>query len=92
MYLHNLGQSFMYRFEQYGEVKDIDEAIRLQREGVRLTPPDSPDLPVYRNDLGYTLSCRRSGRFVKMKGVGEDACTIPPFPQYRTLPSSALKH
>jgi len=42
----------MVRFERFGEVKDIDEAIMQQSQAVQLVPLDSPNLPTVSTTLG----------------------------------------
>jgi tetratricopeptide (TPR) repeat protein len=58
MRLNNLGLSFTRRFERFGEVKDIDDAIKHKLEAVRLTPLDSPDLSTFLNNLGCSFRLR----------------------------------
>jgi tetratricopeptide (TPR) repeat protein len=70
MHINNLGMSLMHRFEQFGEVKDIDEAIKQQHEAIQLTPVDNPSVSVYLNNLGLSLS-NRSAQFVKVKDTDE---------------------
>jgi len=53
---------------------DLEEAIRAFQQAVQRTPPDSPDLPAYLNNLGLGLSAHyaRSGRLEHL----EQACAI----------------
>jgi hypothetical protein len=56
--LYDLGLSCITRFEQLGDVKDTDEAIKHFREAVRLTPVDIPARPMYLSKLGFAFMRR----------------------------------
>ena len=62
------GISAFERFERFGEVKDLNEAIAQFREAVSLTPLDSAHLPRYLNNLG-SLFIRRFERFGEVKDI-----------------------
>jgi hypothetical protein len=55
MFLNNLGNG-LARYERTGRLEDLEEAIRVYREAVEATPPDSPDRPGYLNNLGRAVS------------------------------------
>jgi tetratricopeptide (TPR) repeat protein len=54
--LTNLGAGLSDRFARTGREADLEEAIRVWREAVEATPPDSPGLPSILNNLGNGLS------------------------------------
>jgi hypothetical protein len=62
----------MRRFERFGEVKDIDEAIIIMqhRETTRLVPLDNSDLLMYLNKFGNSLLVRFE-RFGEVKDIDE---------------------
>jgi hypothetical protein len=64
----NLGGSFLRRYERFGEVKDIDNAIEHLREAIRLASQDSPELPTMLSDLGVSLM-RRFERLEDVKDI-----------------------
>ena len=39
----NLGNGLSSRYAHTGRLEDLEEAIRVYRQAVRRTPPDSPD-------------------------------------------------
>ncbi|KAF6759101.1 hypothetical protein DFP72DRAFT_148681 [Ephemerocybe angulata] len=51
----NLGRSFRRRFEQTGDLLDIDEAISVQRRATRIALEDRGDLRAQLGSLGDTL-------------------------------------
>ncbi|KAI0316762.1 TPR-like protein [Amylostereum chailletii] len=71
MYLYNLGQFFLYRFERLGDLADVDKAICLQREAVDLTPEDHTNKHVYLNGLAASFVRRyaRLGDFADIESA-----------------------
>ena len=61
---NHAGRVLLRRYRAQGRVQDLDRALELWRQAVKLTPPDSPKLPGYLNNLGAGLSGRyeRAGR------------------------------
>lgn len=62
--LSNVGSALLDRYDQTGEGPDLDEAIGTLTESVRVTDPDSPDMPGRLNNLANGLRRRyeRDGR------------------------------
>ena len=58
------------RYKRTGKIEDLEEAIRLSRQTVVITPIDYPDLAVYLNGLGTQLE-RRYERTGKIEDVKE---------------------
>ena len=56
--LHNLGTSFMCRFELLGDIADLDEAIAAQQQAFHLTPYGHRNTSMYLNSLGTALLAR----------------------------------
>ncbi|MFF8772203.1 CHAT domain-containing protein [Kitasatospora sp. NPDC015120] len=52
------GQVLGHRFEQTGDLRDADRAIRSLRRGIALTPADDPDRPGYLSNLAVVLMLR----------------------------------
>src|SRR2546421_12778568 len=52
------------RYERWGRMEDLEEAIRRAEEAVAATPDDHPELAGRLNILGINLGCRfkRTGR------------------------------
>ncbi|HHS97393.1 MAG TPA: tetratricopeptide repeat protein, partial [Chloroflexi bacterium] len=61
---NDAGGAYLRRYWRQGQIADLDRALSLWQEAVRRTPPDSPDLPGYLNNLGNGLRARygRTGR------------------------------
>jgi tetratricopeptide (TPR) repeat protein len=58
MYLTNLGSSLFARFELFGTVTDIDDAVAKMQMAVDLTPDDHPDKSGRLTNLGNALNIR----------------------------------
>jgi hypothetical protein len=56
----------MRRFERFGELKDVDNAIKHQLEATEIVPDDSPYLSTCLSNLG-TSFMRRFERFSESK-------------------------
>jgi len=50
-----LGTSFMKRYEQFGELGDIDHAIQILRKVIGLAPMGHPSRSKYLSSLGHSL-------------------------------------
>ena len=57
-YLSNLGNSLQARFERFGSLKDLENAIFNQQKAVDLTPYGNPDKPRHLSNLGTSLQAR----------------------------------
>ncbi|KAF5227665.1 hypothetical protein FAUST_11634 [Fusarium austroamericanum] len=68
--LNNLGNQLKSRYERTGEIKDLEEAIKMARKAIESTPNDHPDLATLLNNLGNRLS-RRYERTGEMKDLEE---------------------
>ncbi|KAJ7466381.1 TPR-like protein [Mycena latifolia] len=55
MYLSDLGNALRQRFEQLGNVVDINQGRDLCEAAVRMVPDDHPDKPSWLNNLGNCL-------------------------------------
>jgi TPR repeat protein len=80
------------RFARTGREADLEEAIRVFQQAVKATPPDSPGMPGYLNNLGAVLSDRfeRTGREADLEEairVSQQAVKGTP-PDSPDLPSS----
>jgi hypothetical protein len=53
--LNNIGIFLKILFECLGRLKDLEEAIRVTRQAVDITPKDSPDIVSWLNNLGSKL-------------------------------------
>ncbi|KAG9123070.1 hypothetical protein FRC07_000269, partial [Ceratobasidium sp. 392] len=51
-HLSNLGNSWLRRFEQLGDLADIDKAIECHTQSVQLSPDGHPDMPSHLSNLG----------------------------------------
>ncbi|KIM74180.1 hypothetical protein PILCRDRAFT_80299 [Piloderma croceum F 1598] len=58
MYLSNLGNSFLCRFERSGDLIDVDKAISAHEQAVHLTLDGHANKPNCLNNLGSSLLCR----------------------------------
>ena len=58
------------RYERTGKMEDLEEAIRVARQAVDVTPEDHPDLAGRLNNLGLKLQ-RRYERTGKMEDLEE---------------------
>ncbi|KZV69399.1 TPR-like protein [Peniophora sp. CONT] len=56
--LRSLGTALRKRFERFGDIDDIEEAVTAERRAVDLTPEGHPDLPGFLSNLGASLMCR----------------------------------
>ena len=56
--LNNLGNSFRTRFEHFGQLNDLEDAILRLRKAVDLTPDGHPDNPSRLNNLGNSFLTR----------------------------------
>ncbi|KAF2135190.1 uncharacterized protein K452DRAFT_281871, partial [Aplosporella prunicola CBS 121167] len=56
--LNNLGSQFGRRFEQTGEIVDLNRAVEVADQAVESTPLDHPDRAVCLNNLGNLLETR----------------------------------
>ena len=68
--LNNLGNKLKSRHEHTGKMEDLEEAIRVARQAVDVTPEGHPDLAAMLNNLGNKLG-RRYERTGKMEGLEE---------------------
>src|SRR5437667_383065 len=80
---NHAGRVLLRRYRAQGRVQDLDRALELWRQAVKLTPPDSPKLPGYLNNLGAGLSGRyeRAGRLEDLEeaiGVYRQAVELVP--------------
>ncbi len=62
--LTSLGNTLEMRFEQSGELPDLEEAIRLLRQAAQVIPPDHPDRADIKASLATALRMR-SGSFTQ---------------------------
>ncbi|KAJ7848890.1 CHAT domain-containing protein [Mycena leptocephala] len=56
--LNNLGNSLLGRFEQLGDLSDLNKSIMMLEDAVQLTPDGHPHKPARLNNLGKSLFCR----------------------------------
>jgi tetratricopeptide (TPR) repeat protein len=56
--MNDASKTLYYRYMARGNAADLDAAIAHAQAAVAATPPDSPDLPGRRNNLGNSLSAR----------------------------------
>lgn len=59
-FLHNIGNSFLRRFERSGDLADIDKAISFHEQAEHLTPDDHASKSRCHTNLGVSL-LRRFG-------------------------------
>lgn len=57
-WLDTLSTQLMLRFEQTGQMEDLDKAIRAINDAIDATPPGSPSLATRQNLLGIGLGYR----------------------------------
>ncbi|PNP58764.1 hypothetical protein FNYG_15026 [Fusarium nygamai] len=55
---NNLGHKLGLRYEQKGEMRDLEEAIERAKQAINLTPDDHPDLAAWLDNLGHKLHQR----------------------------------
>ncbi|KAJ6540398.1 CHAT domain-containing protein [Mycena capillaripes] len=55
IYLKDLGMALHHRFQQLGDIMDINKAVVIYRDAVRLTPDSHPDKAYRLMDLGNCL-------------------------------------
>ncbi len=67
--LNNSAIVFIYRYQVQGQLADLTRALQLWQMAVQRTPPDSPDLPGYLNNLGNGLHDRyaRTGQLADLE-------------------------
>jgi len=65
--LSNLGGALNEKFDRFGQLKDLDEAISLHHEALDLRPTAHPDRSISLNNLAIALYTR-----FKQLGRGED--------------------
>ncbi|KAJ6548811.1 CHAT domain-containing protein [Mycena capillaripes] len=57
-YLGDHGIALYHRFEELGDVNDINEAVAIQKEAIGLTPDEDTNKPAMLNNLGNSLELR----------------------------------
>jgi tetratricopeptide (TPR) repeat protein len=58
MFLANVGNGLMKRYDAGGEIADLNRAVDMLERAVGQTPPGSPDRPERPSSLGSALSAR----------------------------------
>ncbi|KAF6764576.1 CHAT domain-containing protein [Ephemerocybe angulata] len=71
--LYNLGVSLKERYERFGELSDISDAVSVLQKAVDLLPLDDPSLPSRLTSLGLSLM----GRFVWTDELSDIVEAIP---------------
>ncbi|KAE9398713.1 hypothetical protein BT96DRAFT_821597 [Gymnopus androsaceus JB14] len=56
--LTKLGESLIAKFNEFGDVRDLEESLLRFQQAVDLTPDDHSDKPGRLNNLGYSLETR----------------------------------
>jgi len=56
--INDAGSVFIRCYWHNGRLPDLERAIQLWQQAVQLTPPDSPDRPMYLSNLGNGLNDR----------------------------------
>jgi hypothetical protein len=56
--LNNLGNSLFRRFQQCGDLNDLNKSVLIREDVVNLTPPGHPKMPSRWNNLGNSLITR----------------------------------
>src|SRR2546430_3240235 len=69
-WLNNLGNKLGRRYECMGRMEDLEEAVRVTEQAVKVTPEDHPDLAARLNNLGNKLG-RRDERMGRMEDLEE---------------------
>ena len=67
--LNDSAMTYIYRYQAIGKLADLKTSISYWKKAVKLTPEDSPDLPMYLNNLGNGLRDRyaRSGELADLE-------------------------
>ncbi|KAB5590920.1 hypothetical protein CTheo_5646 [Ceratobasidium theobromae] len=65
--MFGLGSAYCRRFELFGDIEDIDDAIKYQSQVVSLTPGGHTDMPKFLNYLGFS----HKKRYERLKEVGD---------------------
>ena len=55
IWLSNLGMSLHSRFEQFGDLVDLNKSVQVMEDAVLLTPHDHPYKATQLNNLGLSL-------------------------------------
>ncbi|KIJ38231.1 hypothetical protein M422DRAFT_231344 [Sphaerobolus stellatus SS14] len=69
-YLCDLGTSLSARFEQLGDLSDLEKAIAVQQEAVDLTDDDHPEKAGYLSHLGLSFQ-RRFGQLGDLSDIDQ---------------------
>jgi tetratricopeptide (TPR) repeat protein len=56
--LNSFGNLLRYRYERFGKIYDVDDAIEVARDVVSFTPVSDADRPTFLNNLGLALNCK----------------------------------
>jgi tetratricopeptide (TPR) repeat protein len=56
--LNSFGNLLRYRYERFGQICDVDDAIEVARDVVSFTLVTDPDRPTFLNNLGLALNCK----------------------------------
>ena len=56
--LHSVSAKLLDRFQQMGSMNDLNYAIDIKEQAIKLTPEDHPDRATYLNNLGIALQTR----------------------------------
>ncbi|KAJ7475027.1 CHAT domain-containing protein [Mycena latifolia] len=75
MYLSDLGIALCQRFEQLGNVVDINQGKDICDAAVRMTPEGHPDMPSHLNNLGGSLF-RRFEQLGDLTDLNESVSTL----------------
>ena len=67
--LNDSGVVFLRRYWAQGQLADLNRALQSWQTAVQRAPPDSPELPIYLNNLGNGLSDRydRTGQLTDLE-------------------------
>ncbi|MEU0358437.1 CHAT domain-containing protein [Streptomyces cyaneofuscatus] len=84
--MSNLGGALYERYRRGGDLADLDEDIDLQREALRLAPPDHPERPGLLSNLATALTERHEvlgvrGDLSEALTLLEDAMATGPAPR-----------
>ena len=68
---NDAGNAYIRRYWRTGSIADLDKALALWQQAVEATPPDSPDRPMFLNNLGTGLRERyeRTGRLEDLEAA-----------------------